>query len=374
MSNKYSLIAFFCITGVVLYSCNNLDNTAPANTTPGDSVPDSGWNIPINEIISGGVPKDGIPSLFNPLTIPADQANYLSDEDLVVGIVVNGQPRAYPHTILDWHEVVNEDFPTDNPITISYCPLTGTAIAFDGNNSGLKLKFGVSGLLFNNNLIMFDRETDSHWPQMRLQCDQGELRNTKQIVYPSKETSWGSWKKLYPNTVILSTNTGFRRPYDRPGSAYPGYNLPDSPPLFSISFSDNRLPMKQRIHGVILGEGPNNYQTKVYIIDSTQNIRLINDTIASTPVLVIDDGKDNFVVSYFRNVNATTLTFKLVEEINTLPFTFQDNETGSTWNVLGEAVDGPLVGTKLEKTLSYNAYWFAWGVFFRGADIYEELN
>jgi hypothetical protein len=363
MREKISILTLLFAVLIIFSSCNT-DNL---------SVPFSDWNIPEKDIISGGPAKDGIPSLFNPRTISAAEANYLSDEDLVVGIVVNGEARAYPHTILDWHEVVNEDFSRDKPLTISYCPLTGTSIIFEGNNSGRKLTFGVSGLLYNNNLIMFDRQTNSHWPQMRLQCDQGTLRNTKQKVYPAIETSWGSWKKLQPNTVVLSTNTGFARPYDRPGSAYPGYTDPNAPPLFSnaVSFRDDRLPPKQRVHGVIAGDGPDNYKTRVYVIDRTRQTRIINDSFENEPIVVIDDGKSNFVLSYFRVVDGTDLTFTLADGNSSFPFTFRDNETGSTWNVFGEAVDGPLSGKKLVRTLSYNAYRFAWATFYIGAEIFE---
>jgi hypothetical protein len=336
---------------------------------------ESQWNIPAGEIISGGVPKDGIPSLFSPKMISAGEANYLRDSDLVVGIVVNGQARAYPHTILDWHEVANEDLPGQR-LSVTLCPLTGTGIVFDGMNDDRELNFGVSGLLYNNNLIMFDRQTDSHWPQMRLQSDQGTLRNTKQQLYPSIETSWGSWKKLHPNTLIMSTDTGFGRPYSQPGSAYPGYTSLNSQPLFrnAVSFRDDRLPPKQRVHGVIRGEAagdPGDYPTKVYVISPGSDAQIINDSISGTPIVVINDGSSNFAVSYASDVNGQSLTFRRTDQTEPFPYTLTDQETGSNWNVLGEAIAGPLSGAKLQKTLSYTAYWFAWGTFFVGADIFE---
>lgn len=370
MTKKLSLLAL--LLQLSIFACQNpSDSTLSSQRTTGNMDPQatSGWNIPENDIISGGVPKDGIPSLFNPVKISAAQANYLSDDDLVLGIVVDDMAIAYPHTILDWHEVVNEDI-GDKTFTVSYCPLTGTAIVFDGKNAGRKLKFGVSGLLFNNNLIMFDRDTDSHWPQLRLQCDEGRLRNTKQILYPSVETAWGTWKKLYPNTLILSTSTGFSRPYDRPGTAYPDYDLANSPPLFQMRLIDERLPTKQRVHGILTGEGPDSYKSKVYLIDQNQEQRLIHDLVGNQYVLIIDAGKENLVVSYFRTVNASPLTFEIKDQTKTFPFTLVDRETGSTWNIMGEAIAGPLAGTRLEKTLSFNAYWFAWAAFYRGAEIY----
>jgi len=372
MFRKISFLLLILSVTIALISCQSEDKALnPVGNN--DPDPDSDWNIPENQIFSGGVPKDGIPSLFSPETIPAAQAGFIDDKDLILGIVVDGVAKAYPHQILDWHEVVNEEFALNNFLTVSYCPLTGTAIVFDGNIAGLRLTFGVSGLLYNNNLIMFDRQTDSHWPQMRLQADQGTLRNTRQIVYPSIETSWGSWKKLFPNTVVLSTNTGHNRPYSTAGSAYPGYSNLNSAPFFGVSFLDDRLPPKQRVHGVFSGEVPDSYETKVYLIDLSQDSRLINDSIDGSPILVVDSGKDNFVVSYLRTlVDGQILTFSLDASSGDFPFTFKDNETSSTWSVLGEAITGPLAGAKLEKTKSFNAYWFAWGVFYLDAEIYQE--
>jgi hypothetical protein len=335
-----------------------------------DPVPTSGWNIPVLEIVSTGT-KDAIPSLSNPITIPAAEATYLGDQDLVIGIVFNGQARAYPHTILDWHEVVNEEA-RGNAISISYCPLTGTAIVFNTKHPGRRVVFGVSGLLFNSNLIMFDRETNSHWPQMRLQCDEGQLRNTEQIALPAIETTWGNWKTLYPNTLILSENTGFDRPYDEPGTAYPDYNLLESRALFPLTFRDTRLPPKQRVHGLLTGQGPDSYQSKAYLINPDQESRVINDRVGNERVLIVDSGINNFVTSYSRSMNGQTLTFEISGQAESFPFTFRDNETGSTWNVLGEAIEGDLAGNRLQSTLSFNAYWFAWGVFYRDTEIYED--
>ncbi|MFQ5641830.1 MAG: DUF3179 domain-containing protein [bacterium] len=369
---RFLLVIFSLLMNIGIYSCQSPTESTSSTTRPNNPTNPpmtSGWNIPEGEIVSGGVPKDGIPSLFDPVKILAEQADYLSDEDLVVGIVVGDKAIAYPHTILDWHEVVNEKI-QGKTLTVSYCPLTGTAVVFDGEILGRQLKFGVSGLLFNNNLIMFDRDTDSHWPQLRLQCDEGALRDTKQIPYPSIETSWGTWKKLYPDTEILSASTGFNRPYQRPGTAYPDYDLPNSPPLFQMKDLDKRLPFKQRVHGVLAGSGPDNFKSKVYSIDSNQEQRLIHDSVGSKEILVIDVGQENFVTSYVRIVNGAALTFKLAETA-TFPFTFKDNETGSTWNVLGEAIAGPLAGAKLDKPTSFNAFWFAWGAFYKGAEIYS---
>ncbi len=355
--------AVLVVTCFFLVGCGGSGEDSPAGVGGSlDGV--QAWNIPENELISGGVSRDGIPSLFTPRMSSIDQASYLPDDALVVGLVVAGQPRAYSHSVLDWHEVVNED-----SFVLSYCPLTGTAFAFDSMILG---QFGVSGLLYRNNLIMFDRRTDSHWPQLRLQSDQGSSKNAKLRALPTIETTWATWQRLYPNTVVMSFNTGHNRPYGTLGAAYPGYNRLDSDPLFTQKGLDNRLPFKQRVHGILFGSGPDDYQSKVYPIKATQSARLINDVVAGETVLVVDVGESNFVISFLRTVNDQVLTFELAGSPTDFPFTFRDNETGSTWNVLGEAVAGTLVGTELQRPTSMNAYWFAWGAFYPGAEIHSD--
>ena len=168
MFRKISFLLLILSVTIALISCQSED-TAPVNPV-GDNGPDSDWNIPENQILSGGVPKDGIPSLFSPEIIPATQADFIDDKDLIVGIVVDGKARAYPHQILDWHEVVNEKFASNNLVTVSYCPLTGTAIVLDGNNDGLNLTFGVSGLLFRSFSV---------WQQVKILL--GGIENRKKL-------------------------------------------------------------------------------------------------------------------------------------------------------------------------------------------------
>lgn len=326
------------------------------------------WLIPADQVISGGVPRDGIPSLFNPQKVNAAQAAYLVDEALVLGLVYNGQPLAYPYPVLDWHEIVNETFDEHN-ITVSYCPLTGTGIVFDGEAvAGRKLTFGVSGLLFNNNLIMFDRQTNSHWPQMLMMSAQGELIGTQLATIPAIETRWGVWRKLYPDTQVLSDDTGFSRPYGVPGAAYPGYSNLFSSPLFPIANQDNRQPPKAKVHGVFVGE-----KTKAYSLLSFDGSSVVNDVFEGEPLVIVADSRAPWILSFKRTVDGQVLDFKLDPENGTeFPFTILDEQTGTRWDVLGRAVEGPLAGKTLERPISYNAYWFAWSVFFPDTELYEE--
>ncbi|MEL6945943.1 MAG: DUF3179 domain-containing (seleno)protein, partial [Bacteroidota bacterium] len=176
------------------------------------TVDNESWLIPKSEVRDGGPGKDGIPSIDNPIFIDAETADFLDPDDLIVGVKVGDDIRAYPHLILDWHEIVNDQL-DDLALSLNYCPLTGTAIGWNRTIDGNTTTFGVSGLLYNTNLMPYDRLTNSTWSQMRLDCVGGELKGESADLYPVVETTWANWKKRYRNTKVLSTNTGFNRRY-----------------------------------------------------------------------------------------------------------------------------------------------------------------
>jgi hypothetical protein len=159
------ILALLLINGCSKDSLNS--NNSNNNTS-------TEWLIPRNQVLDGGPGKDGIPALQNPVFISANEATYLSDNDLVLGFVDGEDARAYPHSILDWHEIVNDDINNES-VAVIYCPLTGTGIGWDRVVKGKKTTFGVSGLLYNSNIIPYDRDTDSNWSQLLLQSVNGTL-------------------------------------------------------------------------------------------------------------------------------------------------------------------------------------------------------
>ncbi len=208
------------------------------------------WLVPQNQVLSGGPGKDGIPALKNPEFLNRIEASYMNDEDLVLGVVVGSEARAYPHKILDWHEIINDKV-QDRSIVITYCPLTGTGIGWNQDQKGITSTFGVSGLLYNSNLVPYDRETDSYWSQMRLDCIKGSRKGEKIETFQLIETTWKTWKKAYPNTRVVSSNTGYSRNYSR----YPyGNYKTDASVYFPISTKDSRLHAKEVVHGIILND------------------------------------------------------------------------------------------------------------------------
>jgi hypothetical protein len=199
--------------------------------------------------MSGGPPKDGIPSIDEPVFWNAEEADgFLDDGDVVFGLVENGTARAYPQRILVWHEIVN-DVVGGLGLAVTYCPLTGTAIAFERQET----EFGVSGTLVNSNLVMYDRATDTWFPQVLAVGISGPHKGAALVERPIIWTTWQRWRDAFPDTEVLSTQTGFARNYNRdPYGRYnplSGYYLPDSGTMFPLMNTDRRFPLKTAVVG-----------------------------------------------------------------------------------------------------------------------------
>jgi hypothetical protein len=207
-------------------------------------------SIPIEEIQSGGPPKDGIPALTNPRFVPRERAAFLRDTDRVLGIVQGTEARAYPIRILNWHEVVNDKI-NGKPVLISYCPLCGTGMAFDPVIGGKTYTFGVSGLLYNSDVLMYDHPTESLWSQIKQEAVTGDLTGKRLRLIPLTHTTWGKWKREHPGTVVLSPDTGYERDYGR--DPYAGYA--SSPRvMFSVQPSSDRYSPKEWVIGIVINE------------------------------------------------------------------------------------------------------------------------
>lgn len=322
----------------------------------------SGTTIPANEISDGGVGPDGIPPLENPrFTLDLFQNN-ISADDLVVGVKFGDDIRAYPHYILWWQEVVNDQF-SFGRATMSYCPLTGSAMLWKAILGPGKLTFGTSGLLFNSNLIMYDRRTNSLWSQMLEQAISGPEAQRIPDRVAVVETTWETWQSMYPQTALLAEDTELSRPY----GAYPyGSFREDNSLLFAVNnMNDDRLHRKARVLGINVGS-----TSKVYPIDNfAPNVEVINDTVGDMQVVVAGSSDLNFGVVFNRELeDCTVLDFEPVQ--GNLPVVMMDNE-GNGWDAFGTAVIGERTGQRLQKTNSYIAYWYAWTAFFEGTVIHQ---
>lgn len=357
---RYKLIALLFI---VCYSCSSSDTSNNNNSNSDDSndnndpSPSNTWLIPIEDVKDGGPGKDGIPSIENPNFNLASET-FMNDDEIVIGIKVGDIVRAYPHYILDYHEIVNDNFESEK-VTISYCPLTGTAFAWESKIGGnIESTFGVSGLLYNSNLILYDRETDSNWSQMLLQCVNGENIGDEPEIYNVVETNWATWKEMYPNSEVLNTQTGFERPYGT--YPYGAYKTDDDFFLFIPSPLNPALPNKQRVFTIIDDD-----KAKVYEFSDFSGGNAIIDGFNGKNYLVV--GNENIITAFQVNGALTQLEYSF--SFNNSNVLFTDNE-GNEWTIFGEAINGPREGQKLNNPVSVTSMWFATAAFYPNPQIY----
>ena len=335
---------------ILLVSCSNLISIDQT------SIDQEDWTINKDFIREGCFAgKDCIPSIDSPhySNIGGNNLEFLDDNDLVVGIWDGSNYIAYPHPILDWHEIVNE-----NGYSISYCPLTGSAIHFETPS-----EFGVSGKLYNSNLIMYDRESDSYWPQMLLKSAAGERQNESLKLLPLLETTWGSWKKLFPNSEILNSNTNHNREYNRyPYGAYKTCSSSSCGDYiyFPVEVNDDRLIAKERVLSII----SENHALAV-IINSYSKPEIIHKTFRNTKYVIVVSGEDNIAIAF--------QTDKILEiehwDITNGEITLAEKNSTNRWNILGYAQDGNQTTKDLSPANSYVAYWFSVAAFFPDTEI-----
>jgi hypothetical protein len=311
--------------------------------------------VPLDEIKSGGPPKDGIPSIDNPKFVKAQEAQFVSPDDLVIGLRLNGETRAYPLSILVWHEIVNDKF-GDIPVAVTYCPLCFTTQVFDRRVNTEETEFGTSGKLYNSNLVMYDRNTDSMWSQALGKSITGELTGYELKKIPFDLARWSDWKKLHPDTLILTTDTGFSRPY---GSDPYGDYYTNSQIFFPVKNSDNRMYPKEMILGF-----DNNDTFKAYTLTDVESQKIINDSFGDKKLVLVAIAP--FTVHAFeRTVEGQTLEFVLGKD------GIIDKQTNSEWNYDGLAISGQLKGKHLDR-ISFNpGFWFEWAAFHPNTEVYQ---
>ncbi len=199
--------------------------------------------VPRAEIRHGGPPRDGIPAIDEPHFVVADEATFLRDEERVLGMVRNGIAKAYPIRILNYHEIVNDRF-GDEAVVVSFCPLCGTGMGFSANVAGRARSFGVSGLLYNSDVLLYDRESESLWSQIMKKAVTGPLRGAKLDHLPLTHTTWRDWRGQHADTLVLSTDTGHRRDYSR--TPYAGYET-SADIYFPVGKVDRRYHPKELV-------------------------------------------------------------------------------------------------------------------------------
>ena len=302
-------------------------------------------NIQLEEVVWGGVVQDGIPPLRYPELIPASEARYLEDDNIVFGMYVNGIAKAYPKRILAWHEMFIDEF-DGLEIAGVYCTLCGTVIPYKTEHKGVRHELGTSGFLFRSNKLMYDKATQTMWNTIEGQPVLGPLadQDITLEVYPVVTTTWGKWKAQHPDTEVLSLNTGHRRDYGE-GIAYQSYFNTDEL-MFPVPLSDNRLKNKDEV----LIVRANDYTTDplAISINHMKEERLHTNKIGETEFVVVADH-----TGASRAYDSKGVEFVSINERE-----LTDSE-GNTWTIHDTYLKGP-EDKILHQLPSHNMFWFAW--------------
>ncbi len=355
-------------SGLAMYPANNVN----FHTSDQDCL------IPCNDIIEL-LPRDAIPSIDQPTyrTVKEeDEDGYLKDTSKILGLIVDGVHFAYPYKILNYHEIVNDNI-GGNDLAITYCPLTGSGISFNRspvNNS----EFGVSGRLYENNLIMYDRNTESYWSQMMATSIKGEeIGNALQTIL-TVETRWRAWKSLYPETLVLSRNTQIYNPTSYETNPYLGYDLRNSI-RFKTSYDldvepYNLYSLKTNTMIVQI-----NNETMLFPFTELSSYSVINEVISGTPVIIVTDPFNDLSLAFSPKLNDgkllsefTQAAFEGLDPEDTFNLPVYRDSSDTIWNFKGIAIKGKHKGEQLTQLYSYNAYWFAAIIFHPHSKIFPQ--
>lgn len=330
-------------------------------------------NIRIEEIVWGGVAVDGIPALDEPTMIEPSEADYLEPGEPVFGLAIEGEARAYPLRILDWHEMAN-DVIGGVPVSLAYCTLCGAGIAYEGRApDGSTYTFGSSGLLYRSNKLMYDRQTRTLWNQLTGQPVVGELvgPDLQLELLPVVLTSWQDWQDQHPETLVLSLETGYQRAY-APGAAYGDY-FSSRDTMFPVWQQAEALGTKERIFALRLDGVP-----KAYPLEALEQERVVNDRVGSEAVVLIMNRGTITVEG--NSLRSGPVSYGAGGEVRAFargqhkfmpgsdPDTLLDGR-GQKWQLTEGALIGPQ-GEELPRLAGHLAYWFGWYAFFPQTEVY----
>lgn len=389
---RFTAVSFVALSAVMLTGLSSATPFAAMRLAQQDCPPPervgflSFWaetdfcrhTVPLDEIISGGPPPDGIPPIDNPQFETIEQASeWLQPQSPVIAFELNGDARAYVLSILTRHEIAN-DVVAGVPVAVTFCPLCNSAVVFDRRVDGQVYRFGVSGNLRHSDLVMWDDVTKSWWQQFTGEGIVGQHAGDQLEILPSLVVSFAEFAQQYPEGVVLSpAGRGYGT------NPYIGYDTDPRPFLF-MGEIDRRLFPTQRVLGIQLGGEAVAYPFPVpensageplmdYAGSTLADERVINDTVGGFDVVAfwqpgatsaldardIDASRDvGMAALYSRELAGQTLTFSLNDAGQIV-----DDQTGSVWNVFGTATAGELAGSQLQQRLAFPHFWFAWAAF-----------
>lgn len=342
------------------------------STSPGSEPSQDGavfCTVPSSQLTTQLV-AEAIPALDNPPLVTPDhpEASYVDDEERVIGLLLDGAPIAVPLNLIRQHEIANFTR-GDASIAVSYCPLTGSSLVFDRSAVG-SLAMGVSGLLHNNNLVLYDREDPaSFFTQMELGeavCGPRARQGVRLDLVPSIELRWNAWKRLHPETLVVSNDPDpnfDRGDYDV--NVFENYERIDNPFVIAPMELDPRRPPKERVLGVpASGDGG-----PAFPFEELRGVeRRAISTLSGTVVVFWDEAAEA-AVAFDTEVDGSRLSFVATET------GYADEETGTEWRLDGLATSGPLEGRRLDQVAdAFVSFWFAWAAFFPETVIQERFG
>ncbi|MEM6285597.1 MAG: DUF3179 domain-containing protein [Bacteroidota bacterium] len=366
--------------------CAQAPSPEAEQALPGFATNTAQRTIDLSELMSGGPPKDGIPSIDAPQFVSAEAASgWLAPQEPVILLEVGDEAKFYPLQILTWHEIANDTL-GGRPVAVTFCPLCYSAVAFDRRvetgGETRTLSLGVSGMLRFSDMVIYDRQTETLWQQFTGEALVGDLVGTTLEILPAQIVSFAQARAAHPEAPVLSRETGHARDYGR--NPYAGYDDVGARPFAFRGPEDGRLPPMARVAAVEVetASGP---AFRAYPASVTRERRVVHDTLGGQRIVVFHaDGATTALgaaqIAEAREVG-TTGAFRpeaaVDGETTALTFrydngAFVDDQTGSRWRVTGEATAGPLAGAELAPVLHHDTFAFAWFAFRPETTVYAE--
>ncbi len=305
--------------------------------------------------------RDAIRPIYEPIYEGPEGGDWLADDDFVIGYISEDEAFAYPVKMLNSHELVNDKIDGIS-LLISYCPLCGSGIVYERRLNGLDLVFGNTSALYQNDLVMFDHQTGSYWFQVSGEAIVGKLTGARLKLLPSTTIPWGQWKKLYPNTRVLSRIQNLPMGYDYNHDPFRNYPQSVAAMRFPFPVDTDKIGKALGPADIVVTVHAGNKE-KVYPLSRIGN-GVVNDNVGGVPVTVFSRADGPAGNAFLRTVDGRKLTFLLKAQL------FIDKETGTSWDFNGKAISGPLKGTKLQGVASRRAFWFSISLAVPNAEIY----
>jgi hypothetical protein len=371
-----ALLLIAVAVGYVLLGDEDEDGREPATMARGSDPETLDYDLDPADI-ADVIPKDGIPALDDPVFEDPSGVEWIAPTEPVIAFELNGDARAYPLAIMTWHEVVN-DTVGGAPVVITFCPLCNTAVAYERPViEGEATTFGVSGKLIHSNLLMYDRATGSLWPQATGEALVGSQQGSDLKRLPAQIVSWEDFRSAFPNADVLSRDTGHDRDYGL--NPYPGYDDIGEAPFLFKGEVDGRLAAVERVLGVESEEGFTAFPYFRLRDESVANVAAVNASVGGEAVTVFwrkgtNSALDNpdiaaardvgSAAGFSRRVGGRTLTFAVRAG------RIEDIQTGSKWNLFGQALSGRLKGERLDPLDAIDSFWFDWAAFHPDTEVW----